>query len=142
VQTPWSDFRLLSFSRITRGVFAVQTVTETAGADEWITLFGNGDDFQFVNEGRVRPDIVARLAFVAEAEFRRNEDHPLGADSHLLQSVLPTLHSTVALGEKMLATVEFFAVDEIATVLDDDKIVGSWLVAGAFVDNSVLQPVG
>src|SRR6478736_3498361 len=114
-------------------------MAETARADERIARPRNRDQFQFIDERRIRPDIVTWFTFMSEAKLRWKEDDPLRANSHSLQSLLPTLHSTVALGKKMLAAVELFAINEIAAVLDDDQIVGARLFASTLLNDSILE---
>src|SRR5437879_1405006 len=108
-------------------------MAQTACSNEWITRPRNRDQFQFIDERRIRPDIVTRFTFVAEAKIRWNEHNPLRADPHSLQSLLPTFHTPIAFGQKVFAPVELFAINEITAVFDNNEIVCAWLFASAFL---------
>src|SRR5689334_13647076 len=116
-------------------------MTETAGANQGIAGASNRSQFQFIDQRRIRSDLMSGFPFVAKAKFRRNKNDPLRTDGHPLQSVAPAHHSAVASGKEMLVAIEFFAIDEVAAVFDDDEIVGRRLLARAFPNNSILQTV-
>src|SRR5438874_7408114 len=113
-------------------------MAEAARANQRIARAGNRGQFQFVDEGRIRSNLMSRFAFMAKAKFRRHKNDPLRTDFHSLQCVLPAFHSAVAAREKMLIAVEFLSIDEITAISDNDQIVGGWFFPCAFLNDAIL----
>ena len=91
---------------------------DSFGAWGW---FLNFDKFHFEDKSGVRAELFAS-AVLTVAEFRLNEDLPLGADSHGSESFAESGDHVQGHGDGRAfgRSIEFSAIDESSFVVDEE----------------------